>query len=140
MRFQGSPQTPSSRFSPALTADLLAAGAEARMLKIFSEKERADLELRRTKHSEAYPLSPEHVGSSDYLEYLYMGDLGRLVTASETWDQFSPIFKRRKDLLEGKLQQILPVRNDRAHFRPVPENELLRCKLACSDLRALIGK
>ena len=116
------------------------AGAEARLRKVFSENEQADFELRRKKHLDAYPLSPGQIVPGDFLDYLYLGDVARLVTASETWDQFSPLFDKRKDLLQGKLQQILPVRNDRAHFRPVPENELLRCRLACSDLLAICNR
>jgi len=115
-------------------------GAEARLLKIFSDKEKADFDVRRAKHLEAYPLSPGQIDAGNFLDYLYLSDLARLVTAQETWDQFSPLFDKRKDLLQGRLQQILPVRNDRAHFRSVPENELLRCKLACSDLLTMFNR
>lgn len=115
-------------------------GADARLLKIFSEKELADLEVRRAKHRAAYPLSPGEVETGEFLDYLFMGDLAKLVTASETWDKFSQVFDGRKDLLQRKLQEIMPVRNDRAHFRSVPEKELERCRIACDDLLVMFRK
>jgi hypothetical protein len=124
----------------ALYAEKWGAGAEGRLRKIFSEKEIASLESRKQKHLESYPLAPGQIASGDFLDYLYLSDLARLVTAQETWDKFSPIFDKRKELLQGKLEQIAPVRNDRAHFRAVPENELLRCKLACNDLLTIFGR
>jgi hypothetical protein len=117
------------------------AAANERMRKVFSAKELADAEVRRDKHAAAYPLSrDEKQADNSFLDYLYVNDLARLVTASETWDQFAPLFQRRKDALTSRLEQITPVRNDRAHHRRVPENELLRCKLACDDLLAMIRR
>jgi hypothetical protein len=114
--------------------------ADARLLKLFSEKEVADLEVRRAKHRGAYPMSPGEVATDEFLDYLFTGDLARLVTATETWDKFSPIFDGRKDVLQKKLQEIMPVRNDGAHFRAVPSKELDRCRIACDDLLVMFRK
>jgi len=116
------------------------AAAEARLRKAFSEKELVDADARRQKHVSAYPLSPGQVSTGGFLDYLYVNDLARLVTANDMWDHFSPLFDNKKDTLNNRLQQITPVRNDQAHHRRVPENELLRCKLACDDLLTMMRR
>jgi hypothetical protein len=112
-------------------------GAEARMRKVLTEKELGDLEYARMRSGKAYPLSGP-TAAGDVLDYLYLGQLTKLVQAGETWDQFSGLFRGRKEVLQDLVSKIAPVRNDRAHFRPVPEKELLRCSLACDDLLTLL--
>ncbi len=107
------------------------AQAEEHVVDAFSEKEQAGLTDRRSRHLRAFPLAGGPV-EQDSLGYLYLGDLVRLIHGP-AWDQFKPVFGE-KAVLDGLLRNISPVRNDRAHFRPVPEKELQRCAIACDDI------
>ena len=53
--------------------------------------------------------------------------------ASQSWQLFRAAFDDKRQL-EDLAKAIIPVRNDAAHFRSVPELELLRSRVAVSDL------
>ena len=99
--------------------------------------ELAQVESNKAKHLTAYPLSPGD-RDGDLLDYLYLGQLIRLMQSDDIWAEFKPFFKD-KNQLQQALGTISRVRNDRAHFRPVPDKELQRCVLACDDLLTMIG-
>lgn len=74
---------------------------------------------------------------ADLLDYFYLGQLVTTLLSNELWVDVKPLFKE-KDRLQQMVAAISRVRNDRAHFRAVPEKELQRCALACDDLLAII--
>ena len=73
------------------------------------------------------------------LNYVYLGQLSQLMVVREAWDMFSNLFRDKREL-EDMIADIMPVRNDSAHFRTVPERELLRCKLRCEDLLHILNE
>ena len=82
--------------------------------------------VRQYKYSVAPPVR-------DTMSCMYLGQLGTLMTHGDTWAQFRESFRDKREL-EDKIAAISPVRNDRAHFSPVPQKESDRCRLACDDL------
>jgi hypothetical protein len=112
-------------------------GADTKIKSRFSEKELADLEGHRARHEAAYPLSPRNHGA-ELLDYCYLGQLVKLIHSDDVWSEVRGLFRGRKEVLQELVAKISPVRNDRAHFRPVPEKELQRCVLACDDLLTMI--
>jgi hypothetical protein len=77
------------------------------------------------------------------VDYLYIGQLPGLLFNSGVWPEARHRFG--SDLnAKGKLQlaidQIVPVRNEIAHLREVPQERLQRASLACIDLIAMIGQ
>ena len=111
---------------------------DARIRKLLSEKEQTDLDSHKAKHLAAYPLSPGH-SEADILDYFYLGQLVSVLLSNDLWGEVKPLFKE-KDLLQRRIGAISKVRNDRAHFRPVPEKELQRCVLECDDLLTLLRR
>ena len=110
--------------------------ADARILKLVSEQEQADIERNKAKHLAAYPLSQARP-EAHLLDYFYLGQLVTMLLSNELWVDVKPMFKE-KDQLQRTVASISKVRNDRAHFRAVPEKELQRCVLACDDLLTAI--
>src|SRR5258708_4569723 len=96
------------------------------------------IEKHRTNHAAQYPTSSVKV-ECDVLDYTYLGHLGTLMRWTKAWDLFRHLFKDERQL-EDLVDAIMPVRNDRAHFRSVPILELRRCQVACEDLRTRLGK
>lgn len=81
--------------------------------------------------------------SPQILEYARFEDLTDLIMAE--WALFQPIFdfgyqKKNKEMLYDKLRQIVKVRNPIAHHRSIPENELLRAKVLCTDILLLLDQ
>ena len=75
--------------------------------------------------------------SPNILEYSSLDDLRDLITAQ--WHLFSQIFDfsyrdRNKAVFFDKMTQITHVRNPLAHHRNIPENELLRARVLCTDI------
>jgi hypothetical protein len=75
--------------------------------------------------------------SPNILEYSSLDDLRDLITAQ--WHLFSAIFdfgyqERNKSVFFDKMYQITRVRNPLAHHRNIPENELLRARVLCTDI------
>lgn len=75
------------------------------------------------------------------LDYSYLGDLLALINAE--WALFQDVFgtgKTAKRQLQGKIEDIIRVRNPLAHNRAVPENELKRAEVYCTDVLMLLQK
>ncbi len=75
--------------------------------------------------------------SAETLEYALFEDLRDLVMAQ--WHLFTMIFDfgfegRNRSVFQEKMTQIIHVRNLLAHNRAVPENELLRARVLCTDI------
>lgn len=87
--------------------------------------------------SKKYPLSDKT--ELRIVDLMYIGQLLMLIVYRKAWHLFQPDFKD-KQYLANIFASITPVRNDRAHFNPVPEKELLRCYIACDDLSVLIDR
>jgi len=71
--------------------------------------------------------------NDEYLDFAYLGQLAQMIVNRDAWDLFKHLFRDKRQL-EDLVADITPVRNDHAHFRRVPERELLRCRLRCEDL------
>lgn len=110
--------------------------ADTRMARQFTADEMAAIERNRARHLAAYPLSPDRQ-SSELLDYLYLGQLVQLLISDDVWPDFKPILKD-KEHVHQTIGPISRVRNDRAHFRAVPEKELQRCVLAADDLLTIL--
>jgi hypothetical protein len=70
---------------------------------------------------------------------IYMGQLLILMIHKAAWRLFNKLFRDKREA-EDKFKDILPVRNDTAHFREVPHRETLRCQLACEDVLFVIER
>lgn len=71
------------------------------------------------------------------LEYARFEDLSELITSQ--WHLFRETFDfgydaRNKAVFYDKMSQIAKVRNPLAHHRTIPENELLRARVLCTDI------
>jgi hypothetical protein len=69
----------------------------------------------------------------------YLGQLGDLMISNASWHLFQTLFRDKREL-QDMLSDIMPVRNDFAHFRTVPDRELDRCRIRCEDLLAILAK
>lgn len=74
---------------------------------------------------------------SHLLDYSGFNDLRELISAQ--WHLFNNIFdfgysKRNKSVFDDKTTHIIKIRNPLAHHRDIPENELLRAKVLCTDI------
>lgn len=80
-----------------------------------------------------------HSPDGDVLHYAYFGQLTQLMLARDAWDLFAIVFRDKREL-EDITRDVMPVRNDNAHFRTVPERETLRTKLRSDDLLTLLRR
>ena len=110
--------------------------AEAQMRKVLGEDAWKTIEKNRERHREQYAHGER--GDFGILDYTYLTQLSQLMTAGDAWELFRARFRDKRQL-EDLVKAITPVRNDRAHFRPVPLIELRRCQIACEDLLTLIA-
>jgi hypothetical protein len=79
----------------------------------------------------------------ELLEYARLEDLRELIAAQ--WHLFREILDfgrpdRNKAIFTEKMEQIAPIRNSLAHHRSIPENELLRAKVLCTDILLVLDK
>ena len=112
--------------------------ADDRIRKQLTEQEVSALEINRSKHLASYRMSGPRA-PADLLDYFYLMQLLKFITTNEMWAEFRAQFER-KEVLQDLASKIVAVRNDRAHFRRVPDKELQRCAIACDDLLLLIRK
>ncbi|MCC5619612.1 hypothetical protein LC605_32115 [Nostoc sp. CHAB 5836] len=103
-----------------------------RMRKVLGDKSWEQIVATQEKSKHQYRYARES-SQRDLMSCMYLGQLGMLMTNGATWDLFKNSFRDKREL-EDKLACIMPVRNDRAHFTPVPSKELDRCRIACDDL------
>jgi len=87
----------------------------------------------RDKYAKSYSRSPQAVNVDEVLNFTYLGQLGQLMMWNKSWSLFKHLFRDKREL-EDMIRDIMPVRNDSAHFRSVPEHELNRCRVRCTDL------
>jgi hypothetical protein len=92
------------------------------------------------KDRSAFQLYQEYAPS--ILDYAHLGDLLQLVAGD--WAMFREVFdfgqgRRNKAVFEEKMQHIIKVRNPLAHHRTIPENELLRALVLCTDILMALG-
>jgi hypothetical protein len=109
------------------------------MRKTLGEQAWQFVERARLKTAEAYPYSDAVPGADAVLDFCYLGQLVTLMTANDAWELFKAAFQDKRQL-EDLAKAIMPVRNDFAHFRAVPDKELQRCELAASDILSLIRR
>jgi hypothetical protein len=93
----------------------------------------------REQHAKGYPLSDATAVAGEVLDFVYLGQLGVLMTWNDSWRLFKHLFRDKREL-EDMLHDITPVRNDAAHFRTVPDKELDRCQVRCRDLLTVIER
>jgi hypothetical protein len=93
----------------------------------------------RDKYAKNYPRSHQAFDSDEVLNFTYLGQLGQLVTWNKSWDLFRHLFRDKREL-DDIIRDIVPVRNDSAHFRSVPELELNRCRVRCIDLLTILER
>jgi hypothetical protein len=90
--------------------------------------------VRRQRNRASYIAKYGEEGKHDpVLDFAYLGQLSQLMVANQAWELFRSAFSDKRQL-EDLCKAIVPVRNDRAHFRSVPDQELLRCRVATTDL------
>jgi hypothetical protein len=104
--------------------------ADRRMREILGEDACRTIERNRASYIGKYGEDRKH---DPVLDFAYLGQLSQLMTANEAWELFRSAFTDKRQL-EDLCKAIVPVRNDRAHFRSVPDQDLLRCRVAATDL------
>ena len=110
-------------------------GREVVMMKRVLGEEWKKVEKVRSQAKAAYPLSPGQERA--LMDCMYLGQLGALMEHNQAWDIFKGSFGDKREL--GRmLKNIYPVRNDIAHFVPVPSKELQRCGIACDDVLVIV--
>ena len=104
--------------------------ADRRMREVLGEDARRTIERNRASYIAKYGEDGKH---DPVLDFAYLGQLSQLMVANEAWELFRSAFSDKRQL-DDLCKAIVPVRNDRAHFRSVPDQELLRCRVATTDL------
>ena len=112
--------------------------SEAAMAEILGEKAWADIQTTKQKSASKYQLARNRE-ERDVLSCMYFGHLKSLMISSKTWHLFKHMFRDKREL-EDRINSIMPVRNDRAHFSRVPAKEMDRCRIACDDLVVMAEK
>jgi hypothetical protein len=100
------------------------------MREVLGEDACRTIERNRASYIAKYGEDRKH---DPVLDFAYLGQLSQLITANEAWELFRSAFTDKRQV-EDLCKAIVPVRNDRAHFRSVPDQELLRCRVATTDL------
>ena len=112
--------------------------SDSRMRKILGNQAWQTIERSREKYLKQYRTSsPDQ--DLDILDFCYLGQLVQLMAANDAWELFRSPFRDKREL-EDLIRAIVPVRNDQAHFRAVPEKELSRCQIAVDDVRGLLSQ
>ena len=93
----------------------------------------------RDKYAKSYPRSRQTVDTTEILNFTYLGQLGQLMMWNKAWDLFRRLFRDKREL-DDMVRDIMPVRNDGAHFRTVPDHELQRCRVRCVDLLTILER
>jgi hypothetical protein len=119
-------------------AEKWGSGAEAMVRQVLGGEAVASSERMRERYRTQYARSRD-VEAKDLLEFCYLGQLVALMTANQSWELFRRPFRDKREL-EDLIRYLTPVRNDVAHFRPVPSKELERCRLAIDDLNVLLER
>ena len=108
--------------------------ADARMYTILGTPAVEVIERNRSAREKQYRFA-ETTSTDQVLDFCYLGQLIQLIISGDSWELFKRAFSDKREL-QDLAKAIFPVRNDKAHFRSVPDNELLRCRVAVTDLAA----
>ena len=119
-------------------SDRWGAKAEVKMRELLGEAQSTGIDKNREKTEKTYPLADKTSSLNNFLDYSYLGQLAMLMEAKQAWEIFREPFTDKRHL-QDLMKAIVPVRNDTAHFRSVPQKELDRCKLAVDDLQGLLN-
>jgi hypothetical protein len=110
-------------------------GAAAKIETGLQEFEREALKrATRTRPQGSDPLS--------VVDYLFLGQLPRLLFADAVWQDVKSKLTHVSDLkrrLQSAMDQITPVRNEIAHVREVSQERLLRATVACNDVIEMLA-
>jgi hypothetical protein len=106
-------------------------GAAAKIEEGLQEFEREALKrATRTRPPGADPLS--------VVDYLYLGQLPRLLFADAVWQEvkskFAHVNDLKRKLQSAAVERIAPVRNEIAHVREVSQERLLQATVSCNDV------
>jgi hypothetical protein len=112
--------------------------ADGQIQRVLGDTAWSAVERNREKYRRQYKTSPDD-SNLEVLDFCYLGQLGQLMTANQAWELFRSPFRDKREL-EDMIRSIVPVRNDGAHFRSVPERELMRCRLAVDDLTRFVSE
>ena len=118
-------------------SDRWGAKAEVKIREFLGEAQSLVINKNREKGEKKYPLADKTSPPRNVLDYAYLGQLSNLMQTKHAWEMFREPFKDKRHLAD-LMNAIVPVRNDTAHFRSVPEKELMRCRVALSDLGVLL--
>jgi hypothetical protein len=94
-------------------------------------------EFEREALKRATRARPQGADPLSVVDYLYLGQLPRLLFADAVWQEVKSKFAHVKDLkrrLQSAMGQIAPVRNEIAHVREISQERLLRTTVACNDV------
>src|SRR5262245_37862979 len=98
-------------------------------------------EADRQTLSRALRARPAGAEPLTIVDYLYLGQLPALLFVSEVWQDARHRFGGERDAkhrLQDAIRQIIPVRNEIAHVREVDADRLLRTRVACGDVLAML--
>ncbi|MBN1345362.1 MAG: hypothetical protein JXQ73_21900 [Phycisphaerae bacterium] len=110
--------------------------SERRMRRTLSKDDIVKADKIRDEAPSRYRFSPM-TDAPSFVECLYLGQLTSLMVANHAWGSFRSAFRDKRQL-EDLVTGISLVRNDLAHFRKVPDKELMRCRICCDDLGAIV--
>jgi hypothetical protein len=105
---------------------------------MLGEQSWAAIERNQAKYRQQYKMS-EPCSSEEILDFCYLGQLAQLMQHNQAWAGFKDAFRDKRQL-EDLINAIVPVRNDAAHFRTVPDQELDRCRVAVRDLKVCLNR
>jgi hypothetical protein len=93
----------------------------------------------------AHALRARPAGSEplSIVDYLYLGQLPRLLFAADAWQDARQRLGDAPDLklrLQSAVGRIAPVRNEIAHVREVDSDRLLRASVACADVLEMLQR
>lgn len=86
---------------------------------------------------------PAGADALSVVDYLYLGQMTRLLFAPGIWEHARHRFggdKEARSRLDRALSDIAPVRNEIAHVREVQPQRLQRASLACDDIAEMLRR
>ncbi|HXG69001.1 MAG TPA: DUF262 domain-containing protein [Gemmatimonadaceae bacterium] len=110
--------------------------ADERIRAIFGNQAMEAIDGNREKYMRQYRFSVPDV--DPILDFSYLGQLVQVMLSTEGWEIFRTPFRDKREL-QDLANAIVPVRNDAAHFRSVPDVALLKCRSALADLAQRIS-
>jgi hypothetical protein len=112
--------------------------ADNQMKSVLGTESWEAILANRDKSARSYRYT-SHTPDGDLLHFAYFGQLSQLMLSNNAWDMFKPMFRDKREL-EDVTADIVPVRNDSAHFRSLPSREAERCRLRCQDLIRILQR